>query len=385
MMSVFVKIFFLILLVVTHFLFLKKVHGFVKDPIYDDLEGPALVRALLKDGKLDLAEEEIKSLQKPDETNLLKGQLNYLKNQWPQALKEFSKISNQSEFFAESQMGLARTYYQAKDYKNCQKSYLQIATNKYAQELDSIWKSSCEKQIKKYDEAWQTLLSARKIYASYNIEVEMIQLQLDLKMHHEALLTTLQWFSKHLSPATHYLNVAEMFQVAKSEQGALTVLEMARAQHPAHMDINLALSQVYFQKGMLSAAEEGFRRAALSDGKYYYHSAELNRQTRHYERSLYLNALVVDEKERLKQKIATYVDANKYSLIASLDAVIQRSELQKDDEVKYALAYSLVRVGNYEKPLKYLSQITKPELIEKTTVLRQTLLECQEKKEACRL
>lgn len=385
MMSVFVKIFFLILLVATHFLFSKKAQGFVKDPIYDDLEGSMLVRALLKDGKLDLAAEEIKSLQNPDETSLLKGQLHYLKNQWPQALKEFSQITNKSEFFAESQMGLARSYFQAKDYKNCQKSYLQIATNKYAQETDYIWKSVCEKQIKKYDWAWQTLLSAQKIYASYNVEVEIILLLLDSKMNHEALVTALSWFSAHSSPATHYLNVAEMFQVAKSDQGALAVLEMARAQHSSHMDINLALSQVYFQKGMLNSAEEGFRRAALSDGKYYYHSAELNRQTRHYERSLYLNALVVDEKERLKQKIATYVDANKYSLIASLDSVIQRSELQKDDEVKYALAYSLVRVGNLEKPLKYLSQITKPELIEKTTVLRQTLLECQAKKDICRL
>ena len=282
-------------------------------------------------------------------------------------------------------MGLARTYFQAKDFKNCQKTYFHITTNKYAQEIDFIWKANCERQIKRKDWAWLTLQLAQKIFASYNVEVERIQLLLDLKMNHEALSASLRWFSNHLSPATHYLNIAEMFQVAKSTGEALAVLEMARAQHPAHMDINLVLSQVYFQKGMLNAAEEGFRRAALSDAKYYYHSAELNRQTRHYERSLYLNALVVDEKERLKQKIATYVDANKYSLIASLDAVIQRSELQKDDEVKYALAYSLVRVGNFEKPLKYLSQITKSELIEKTTVLRQTLLECQEKKDVCRL
>lgn len=385
MMSVFVKIFFLVLLIATHFLFSKKAQGFVKDPIYDDLEGAALVRALLKDGKLDLAEDEIKSLQNPDESFLLKGQFYYLKNQWPQAMKELNKVTNKSEFFAESQLSLARTYFQSKDFKNCQKFYSDISVNRLAVEMDSIWKATCEKKIKKQDEAWQTLLAARKKYSSYNVEVELIQLLLDLKMHHEALLTSLNWFSKHLSPATHYLNVAEMFQVAKAMGEALAVLEMARAQHPAHMDVNLALSQVYFQKSMLNAAEEGFRRAALSDGKYYYHSAELNRQTRHYERSLYLNALVVDEKERLKQKIATYVDANKYSLIASLDAVIQRSELQKDDEVKYALAYSLVRVGNFEKPLKYLSQITKPELIEKTTVLRQTLLECQAKKDVCRL
>ena len=72
-------------------------------------------------------------------------------------------------------------------------------------------------------------------------------------------------------------------------------------------------------------------------------------------------------------------------MIASLESVLSRSELAKDDEIRYALAYSLVRVGQISEPLKYLAQITKPELIEKTTVLRKTLLDCEAKKATCTL
>jgi thioredoxin-like negative regulator of GroEL len=151
------------------------------------------------------------------------------------------------------------------------------------------------------------------------------------------------------------------------------------------MDINLAFSQIYFHKGMMMVAQEGFSRAAHVDAKYFYHTAELNRQSGRYERSLFFNSHVQNEKERLKQKIATYVDANRYALIASMDSVIQRSELAKDEEILYALSYSLVRNGDRDKSLKYLAKITKPELIEKSTLLRQALLECQKKQERCNI
>jgi tetratricopeptide (TPR) repeat protein len=361
--------------------------GFVKDPMYDDLEGAALVRALLKDGKLDLAQPEIKELQKANspEATVLLGQWYHLKGEWKTAIQELAKIPPASLYGEEAVMWQGRSAFLSKQMKECVAFYAKVFQNKHANETDALRKSHCEQNLGRIDKAWSTVAQARVVFPTFAVETEWITLMLQLKLVHEALLASMEWLGKHSSPATHYLNIAEIFQTSGATSSALSILEMARAQHPTNLDINLAISQVYFQKGLMMAAEEGFRRAAISDGKYYYHTAELNRQTRRFERSLYFNASVVDEKERLKQKIATYVDANKYSLIASLDPVIQRSDLQKDDEIRYALAYSLVRTGDLEKSLKYLSQITKPELIEKTTVLRQTLIDCKEKKSVCRL
>ncbi len=361
--------------------------GFVKDPMYDDLEGAALVRTLLKDGKLDLAQPEIKELQKKSspEAGVLLGQWYHLKGEWKTAIQELAKIPPSSPYSEEALMWQGRSAFFAKQIKECVAFYANVFQNKHANETDALRKSHCEQQLGKIEKAWTTVAKARVVFPTFAVETEWITLLLQLKLVHEGLVASMEWLGTHASPATHYLNIAEIFQTSGATTSALAILEMARAQHPTNLEINLAISQVYFQKGLMMAAEEGFRRAAITDGKYYYHTAELNRQTRRFERSLYFNAAVVDEKERLKQKIATYVDANKYSLIASLDPVIQRSDLQKDDEIRYALAYSLVRTGDLDKSLKYLSQITKPELIEKTTVLRQTLIDCKEKKSVCRL
>jgi tetratricopeptide (TPR) repeat protein len=315
----------------------------------------------------------------------LKGQLYFHKGDWSQSLKNLLSVQKNAKSQKEAQLWIARNYFQMKDFDQCVSSYKSIAFNQHALESDFLAKAECEFKKKKYEEAWKTLWIARERYLSFAVERELIALQVAMGMSREALVRSLNWLSQGEHLATHFLNLSEIFQAKASTREALILLELGRVRHPLQVDLNLSLAQVHFQKGLLLAAEEAFSRAALSDGKYYYHTAELNRQTGRFERSLYFNGFIIDEKERLKQKIATYVDANRYSLIASMDSVIQRSELQKDDEIRYALAYSLVRVGIVEKPLYYLSQITKPELIEKTTVLRQALLDCQAKKGACRL
>jgi hypothetical protein len=213
---------------------------------------------------------------------------------------------------------------------------------------------------------------------------EKIYFQLKLSLAHEALKGALNYLADQSSSAIQYLDIAEMFHQMSYTDQSVAVLEMGRVKYPTNLDLNLTLSQLYFQKNLLLAAEEGFTRSALTDGKYFYHSAELNRQLGQSERAQYFNGYVKDEKQKLKQKIATYVDSNKYNLISSLKSVIQRSELNQDDEIKYALAYSLIKVGEVEVPLKYLASIRKPELLEKTTTLQNAVLDCQVKTQSCR-
>lgn len=136
---------------------------------------------------------------------------------------------------------------------------------------------------------------------------------------------------------------------------------------------------------MLLAVEEGFSRAALSDGKYAYHAAEINRQAGRYERSQFFNARIPDDKERLKQKLAIYVDKGQFAMIASLESILQRSPLINDDEIRYALAYSLVRTGEYKRPLQYLAKITNKDFLEKTVILRNALTDCVENNKVCKL
>jgi len=360
----------------------------VKDPIYDDLEGYDLVTALIKDGKTAQAAEELKSSrlrkENPAIYRLLVSQLHYSKGEWQKAYDEADDVPT-SEQFNYALLVKARAAFQLNAYGKCQKSFSLVPMEAIAIENDFIWRAQCEYKTKMYPQAWQSLLRGQKKFSGFGIEREMIAFKVDLKMPHEALTQSLNWFAANAYLPGQILNVAEIFHQNNFPDYARAVLELGRAKFPMHLDINLTLSQLYFQKNLLLAAEEGFMRASFSDAKYFYHTAEMNRQLGNYERSQYFNAFVRDPKEKLKQKIATYVDAGKFPLIASLEPVINRSDLSRDDEIRYALAYSLVKMGQTERPLQYLSSITKPELIEKTTVLRKTLIDCQEKKDACRL
>lgn len=365
--------------------------GFVKDPIYDDLEDYDLITSLLRDGKFDLAWDELK-LDKMRKMHvgkyqLLLGKYYAGKNEHEKALRHFSQSQNSKDSPVKSEADLyaARSHFFLKHFQTCREIYNRKNIADLLIEADYIQKSHCEYENKHPEMAWITLHKAQLVNDSFAIVRELIQFKIVLGLSHEALTDALQWLHTHPVMASQYMNIAEIFHAQNKSEEALYVLEAGRAREPMNAEMNLILSQMYFQKNLLNASAEGFARAAETDGKYYYHAAELERQLGHSERSQYHNIYIVDPKEKLKQKIASYVDRSQFLLIASLESVIQRSELSKDDEIRYALAYSLVREGQIDQPLKYLAQITKPELIEKTTILRKTLIDCQEKKGSCSL
>jgi hypothetical protein len=390
----------------------------VKDPFYDEVEGYELVEALIRDQKLELAQIELQSnrLKKsnPVKFHQLMGKFYFAKGLWDKSIAEFKL--NPTELI--SKIYLGRNYFEIKNFKKCAQSYQNINRSIYIDparplsskstsvqpaknvilstsikyefndgvfaESDFLKKANCEFNIKSYSESFLTLSDGHNQFNSFSLMREKIYFQLKLSLAHEALKGALNYLADQSSSAIQYLDIAEMFHQMSYTDQSVAVLEMGRVKYPTNLDLNLTLSQLYFQKNLLLAAEEGFTRSALTDGKYFYHSAELNRQLGQSERAQYFNGYVKDEKQKLKQKIATYVDSNKYNLISSLKSVIQRSELNQDDEIKYALAYSLIKVGEVEVPLKYLASIRKPELLEKTTTLQNAVLDCQVKTQSCR-
>lgn len=365
------------------FLLINLTFGFVKDPNYDDLEDGDLIEQLINDGKLELAADELKTAKNSDRVNFLWGRYYFAKEESDQSVKYLFKSFETEKYKDLSALYLAKNYYQQKNYLRCEEFYKKTKALKL--EADFLHKSYCEFKINNFGESWATLDLAKKLFSSYAVERDFINLKIELKLFHEAYSSAINWFSQSNSLPIDYLNIAEVFHNYQLDSEAIAILELARAKYPTNSDINLNLSQLYFAKGMLIAAEEGFYRSAIELKKYNYHAAEINRQLGRYERSHFFNTMIEDSGEKLKQKIAIYVDQSKFSLIASLESVINRSELAKDDEVKYALSYSLVKMGQIDKPINYLSSITNSNLLEKSTVLRKSLLDCQKSQNSCQL
>lgn len=361
------------------------------DARYDDYDSFDLVQVLIDDGKLELAQKELDGMSREEKRNssygYLSGVVQFKKKNYKASEKlledvQFAKNSAEAH---QRNLYLARSYFQIERFERCARAFKDGVLSSLASDEDFIQASICEQKQGAPEKAWATLVGRFQRNASFTLLLAIDEFLLKEKLFNVAKQMSLEWLAVMSKQGADFLTVADLFQKSGDGEGRLAVLEMGRVKYPLDVDINLNLNQIYYEKGMVLAVEEGFSRAALVDGKYAYHAAEINRQAGRYERSQFFNAAIPDEKERLKQKLAIYVDKGEFALIASMEPALQRMSLIHDDEVRYALAYSLVRSGNYERPLMYLSKITNKDLLEKTVILRNALSECVQKNTSCKL
>lgn len=356
---------------------------------YDDFDGFPLVEALVLDNKLSEAQKELEDLhpQDPVLASYWRGVIDYKKEKYEDAKKWFGQASvlKDNPIYNWRSIYLGRVHSALNSPLECAQSYERVLDKNILKSDDVVMWTRCYQKVKNYDKGWALISGALQTHSDFSI-LEMANVLLaELQLWETSLKISMDWLSRYGVKGSDFLAIADFYGQHKFGDGQLKVLELARLRFPLDVDVQLSLNQVFFEKGLLLAVEEGFARATLIDRKYAYHTAEINRQVGHYERSMYFNGLIPDESEQLKQKLAIYVDKNQFAQIASLESILLRSPLIKDDEVRYALSYSLVKMGEYHRPLKYLAQITQKEFLEKTVILRNALSDCVENKKVCQL
>ena len=89
-----------------------------------------------------------------------------------------------------------------------------------------------------------------------------------------------------------------------------------------------------------------------------------------------LNTQNIDKIEKLKQKIAIYLNAEEYRKIIGLKKALKRYKMLDDDNLRYALAYSYYMAGDYTNSEKHLKYISDNELFSKATVIRKNIEKC---------
>jgi len=343
----------------------------VKDPVYDELEGLPLVEALIRDGKTAAAKTELEKMKPSEAYWKAKGDIAMADEKWSQALNSYKNMLSPQKKALYS----ARAAFELKDHKACTAFFRQSQKDWLDKESDIIKKATCEANAGESEKAWNTLLAGLKNTNSFPLQREQVAFQLSLGLANEALKNALR--GSEARSTAELLGLAELFHDKKESLAALTLVEVARVRAPFDLEANLSAAQIYFQRGDLRTTADAFERASHSDRKFSYHAAEIHRQLRQPERSAYFAQLIPQEKERLKSRMALYVESNRYPLIASMESVIGRSALKDDDEMRYAMAYSLLRQGDTVRPLLHLRGISKPELLEKAALLRKAALDCR--------
>lgn len=180
-----------------------------------------------------------------------------------------------------------------------------------------------------------------------------------------------------------FLALGEAFRRAGAHDRAKHLLEEARMRFPADVDVLVHLAHTYMAAGELISAAELLQRAAEYDDKYVLESAELYRRGGAMGRARYMNTRVVDDRARLRQRVALMLDARRFEELASVEGRLEELGLLDDQKLVYTLAYARFRIGDYERAEALLRQIDDAELFESSVELRRTIQLCRQEPGQC--
>jgi len=182
--------------------------------------------------------------------------------------------------------------------------------------------------------------------------------------------------SKVGASSQEYIALAQMLIGANEVDSAIALLEEAKLKFPKEPSLGILLGHMYLKKDMKHASAHLFDVSSYYDKKYLKDAVEMNRRAELNQHALYLNTQNTDKVEKLKQKIAIYLNAGEFRKIIGLKKALERYKMLDDENLRYALAYAYYMsddFGNAEAQLKY---ITDSELFGKATVIRKNIEKC---------
>jgi thioredoxin-like negative regulator of GroEL len=183
--------------------------------------------------------------------------------------------------------------------------------------------------------------------------------------------------------AADYAAIGTALRQSKSYDEALRFLESARLKFPDDGAIAKALAQTWLARGDVLAAAELLARQAEREPALLPEAAELMRRAGQGARALALNARVTDQSKKLKQRVGLLLQLRRYEQVAGMQDALYRVGLYADEDVRYALAYSHYKGGDFEAAEQHLSALTRPELFRKATELRRLMQDCADARWSC--
>ncbi|MCA9546740.1 MAG: hypothetical protein KC613_20180, partial [Myxococcales bacterium] len=134
----------------------------------------------------------------------------------------------------------------------------------------------------------------------------------------------------------------------------------------------------------LTAAGFFARAAALHDPKYGRDAAEVLRLHGRPHAALRANGQVVDQKAKLRQRLALLLDLERFEALTALAPRLSRlGLLAEDEDLRFALAYGFFRLGRFDEAEDQLKRLTRAELFERAGAMRQAMAECRRAPERC--
>jgi tetratricopeptide (TPR) repeat protein len=202
-------------------------------------------------------------------------------------------------------------------------------------------------------------------------------------LHQQAADLGRDYLRRTEGKAADYAAIGTALRQGKSFEEALRFLESAALKFPDDGSVAKALAQTWLARGDVLAAAEVLGRQAEREPALLPEAAELFRRAGQRVRALTLNARIVDQPRKLKQRVGLLLELRRYDQVAGMEDALYRVGLLDDEDVRYALAYAHYRSGDFVATEKHLTALKRPELFRKATELRRLMQECGDARWTC--
>jgi tetratricopeptide (TPR) repeat protein len=205
----------------------------------------------------------------------------------------------------------------------------------------------------------------------------------DLGLHQEAVVQGRRYLQQSAGTLEDYVALGNALRASGELDEAATFLEEAQLNFPGSPELKKVLAHVYIEREQLSAAADLLYQAALLDPQLLAEAAELYRRAGQTHRALTINSGLSDQPEKFRQRLALYLELHNYEQAAAMEVPLRRVGLLEDEDLRYAIAYSLFKTGDFAAAERHLAALNRPDLFRKAAELRRAIQDCTEDSWKC--
>ena len=293
------------------------------------------------------------------------------------AKPKFDPEAKRQEKIEQLYMYLTQEYYKLKDYKNTVASLEKAGEQGKSRAGLYTLRAECYYKEGEHEKTFAALNQGiKKFPKDTTLLKQKFYYFADLKLYQAAIDAARVYMSKVGASSQEYIALAQMLIGANEIDSAIALLEEAKLKFPKEPSLGILLGHMYLKKDMKHASAHLFDVSSYYDKKYLKDAVEMNRRAELNQHALYLNTQNTDKVEKLKQKIAIYLNAGEFRKIIGLKKALERYKMLDDENLRYALAYAYYMSDDFLSAEAQLKFITDSELFGKATVIRKNIEKC---------
>ncbi len=349
-----------------------------------DIDFLELAALMLRDNHLDRAETALQQVDIQHEDTdqhryySLKGLLGVKRGQHEIAVKALSQANTIKSLEPNMQLILAQAAFSADQFERSLQALnegglaLQQVTESYHMRAKAHW------QLNEKPMALAIINVAMALFPSESAFLKRkIFYLVALELHAQAAELGLDYVAKYDVSADDYLAIGMALKNAGNRERGLSFLESAHLYFPENEDIIKALAAAYVEKQHYLSAANIVHKLAMTNNDYMSEAAELFRKAGYKHQALILNGLITDQSEKLTQRLGLLIELALFDQAVALKNDLIRTRLLQQDDIRYAMAFTHFKLGQYQETEGLLSELTEPRYIEQALQIRDYMNQCR--------